>query len=147
VPKYEWDRAIPVVRKCIMCIDRIRGGKPTACAEACPEGATLFGKRDELLKTAKERISANPEDYYNYIYGEHEAGGTSVFFLAKNDFRTMGFNMDIFREPYENFTWWIMSRIPSFVLVWGAFLAGIWWLTNRKNRIAEELSEKDKEDK
>ncbi len=38
VPKYEWGKLNPRVRKCIMCPDRVAAGKPTACAEICPDG-------------------------------------------------------------------------------------------------------------
>ena len=61
VPKYEWDKAVPGVRKCIMCAKRVEEGKQTACAEICPTGATLFGDRDTLLEEAKKRIHDNPE--------------------------------------------------------------------------------------
>ena len=69
VPKYEWDKAVPGVRKCIMCSPRVAEGKPTACAEICPTGATKFGDRDELLKEARKRIEDNPGTYLPHIYG------------------------------------------------------------------------------
>src|SRR5690242_21107405 len=46
VPKYEWSKLLPRVQKCTMCLDRVQAGKPTACAETCPMGATKFGERD-----------------------------------------------------------------------------------------------------
>ena len=63
VPKYEWNKAVPGVRKCIMCAPRVAAGKPTACAEVCPTGATKFGDREELLKEARKRIQDNPGNY------------------------------------------------------------------------------------
>ena len=44
IPKYQWDKAIPVVGKCIMCADRVKEGLPTAYASVCPTGATLDRK-------------------------------------------------------------------------------------------------------
>ena len=82
VPKYEWNKAIPGVRKCIMCSKRVAAGKRTACAEACPTGATKFGDRDELLEEAKKRIHDNPGNYLNHVFGETEVGGTSVILLS-----------------------------------------------------------------
>ena len=87
VPKYEWDKAVPGVRKCIMCAPRVAAGKPTACAEVCPTGATKFGERDELLKEARKRIQDNPGTYLPHIYGETEVGGTSVMLLSSLDFQ------------------------------------------------------------
>src|SRR5512136_276275 len=47
VPKYEWDKALPLVRKCILCYEtRVKDGRPPACTSACPTEATIFGERD-----------------------------------------------------------------------------------------------------
>ena len=43
VPKYEWSKLAPYVKKCDMCWERVAQGQRTACAEACPTGATFFG--------------------------------------------------------------------------------------------------------
>ena len=51
VPTYEWSSRTPKVRKCNMCYERQMEGKPTACTEACPTGARIFGN---LLDPASE---------------------------------------------------------------------------------------------
>jgi formate dehydrogenase iron-sulfur subunit len=35
VPRYEWSKVAPLVRKCDGCFERQAAGKPNACAEAC----------------------------------------------------------------------------------------------------------------
>ena len=52
VPRYQWTKLAPFVKKCDLCTDRMKAGKPTACAEACPVQATVFGNRDELINEA-----------------------------------------------------------------------------------------------
>src|SRR5580698_485945 len=91
VPKYEWEKAIPGVRKCIMCSKRVIAGKQTACAEICPTGATKFGDRDELLKEAQDRIRQNPSTYLPRIYGLHEVGGTCVLILSSVNVEEYGY--------------------------------------------------------
>lgn len=146
IPKYEWQERFPRVRKCIMCIQRLEKGMPTACSEACPTGATTFGERDELIKEAKARIKDNPDLYIDHIYGEEEAGGTSILFLSPKSFDLLGFKQFILEKPYPELTWAVMSKIPPFVFVWGSFLAGLWWLTERKKKVAEaEKNAKEKE--
>ncbi|MBU3917725.1 4Fe-4S dicluster domain-containing protein, partial [bacterium] len=47
IPRYQYDKPLPYVRKCKMdetC--RVKGGRP-ACTSACPTGATIFGTRDD----------------------------------------------------------------------------------------------------
>src|SRR3990172_2912936 len=78
IPKYEWNKVLPRVRKCDLCADRLTKGLPTACAEACPTKATLFGNRSELIEEARRRLSVPPGRYVNHIYGLEEVGGTSV---------------------------------------------------------------------
>lgn len=137
VPKYQWDRPVPVVGKCIMCTDRIQKGQPTACAEACPEGATLFGPREELAREARERIQKNPSGYINHIYGISEAGGTGVLMVAGVPFEKLGLRKDLPTEPPAMRTWQVLSNIPDFVAVWGTFLYGVHWVTGRREDVAK----------
>lgn len=137
VPRYEWDSLFPRVMKCDMCADRVKEGRPTACAEACPTGATLFGERDELIREAKRRIQASSERYIPHIYGLEEAGGTSVLFLSSLPFEQLGFRRDLGKEPLPTLTWEVLSKIPNTILLGGVFLFGIWWITNRRIRLEE----------
>ncbi len=82
IPRYEWEKPLPYVIKCKMNEEcRVEGGMP-ACVSACPTGATIFGKRDELIHEAKRRIKEKPELYIPHVYGEHEFGGTSVMYVS-----------------------------------------------------------------
>lgn len=84
IPAYEYDNALtPKVMKCTMCPERtLDQGKLPACAEICPREAILFGRRDELLELAHERLARQPERYHPEVYGEHEVGGTSWLLIA-----------------------------------------------------------------
>ncbi len=136
VPKYEWEKALPAVRKCDMCSDRVLAGKMTACTEACPTGATKFGERAELIAEAKQRLHDNPGNYVNHIYGLDEVGGTSVLILSSVAFENFGFRTDLVREPLPLFTFRVLSRIPDLVALGGVLLGGIWWITNRRAEVA-----------
>jgi formate dehydrogenase iron-sulfur subunit len=138
VPKYQWDRPVPVVGKCIMCTDRVKVGKPTACAEACPAGATVFGKKEDLIWEARTRIrSKKPGEYVNHIYGLTEAGGTSVMMLSSVPFEKLGLKTDLPADPPAMRTWQVLSNIPDFVGVWAVFLYGIHWITARRDYVAQ----------
>ncbi len=146
IPKYEWHKPIPQVRKCIMCYDtRVKKGLPTACAEACQNeggGATYFGEREELLKMAHQRIKDNPDTYHNFVYGEHEVGGTNVMFLIPKEvplekFVPYGLKQGLPEEALPELTWNVLNKIPVFVPVWATFLTGMWWLNNRKVEVAK----------
>ena len=134
IPRYEWDKPVPAVRKCDMCIDRQKEGKPTACAEACPEEATVFGPRDELLALAHARIKEDPDEYYDHVYGEHEIGGTSVLFLAPYPVEELGFGK-LGTEPLPSLTWNVLSKIPGISIGAAASLFAFWWITNRRDDV------------
>lgn len=131
-PKYEWDSAAPLVQKCLMCSERLADGEPPACAKACPTGAARFGERDALLAEARSRIAAHPDRYVNYIYGEHEVGGTSVLYLSDVAFATLGFPMNLPSDPLPARTWAIMSLVPGIAGGAAALAAFAYLLTRRE---------------
>lgn len=83
VPRFEWDSATPSLHKCQLCPERRAEGRAPACVEQCRRGALAFGPRDELLGEAHRRIDASPDRYNPRVYGEREAGGTGVLYLAR----------------------------------------------------------------
>lgn len=98
VPRFEWDEVIPVITKCTMCYDRIQAGNGPACAERCPNGALIWGKRGDLLSEALSRIESQPDRYVDKIYGENDAGGTSVLYLSSVPFEKLGLE-DLGTDP------------------------------------------------
>lgn len=143
VPKYEWNKTFPLVRKCDLCADRLEKGLQTACAEVCPTGATKFGDRDALIAEAKERLGKNPGQYVNQIYGLSEVGGTSILLLSSVPFEEFGYKADISTEALPLLTYRVLSHIPDLVSIGGVALGGIWWLTNRKNEVAAQETGKE----
>jgi len=150
VPRYEWSSALPRVRKCTLCSDRIAAGLATACATVCPTGATKFGERDELIEEAKARIRANPDKYVNHIYGVEEVGGTSVLLLSDVSFESLGYRTNLSKEPLPLLTWNVLQEIPNLVSIGGVLMGGIWWITNRRSEVQraarEEKLRKERED-
>ena len=136
VPKYEWESTNPRVRKCTMCDDRVLAGRPTACSEACPTGATKFGDRDELIAEAQQRIRENPGKYVDHIYGLTEVGGTSVLLLSSVPFEQYGYRADLLQEPLPMLTYRVLSKIPDFVSLGAVLLGGVWWITHRREEVA-----------
>lgn len=137
VPKYQWSKAWPLVRKCTMCDDRVSNGLQTACAEACPTGATKFGERDDLIAEAKDRIAKGKGQYVDHIYGLEEVGGTSVLLLSSVPFEEFGYKSGLGMEALPPLTGRVLERLPDVVTLGAVTLGGIWWLCNRKEEVAE----------
>jgi formate dehydrogenase iron-sulfur subunit len=138
IPRYEWGTTQPRIRKCNMCINRVNSDQLPACVESCPTEATLFGDKDQLIEIAKKRLKDNPDKYYQHIYGLEEAGGSNVMVLSPVQFEQLGYISQLPKKPMPDFTAQAMEKIPSVVVGGGAFLAGMYWLTKRKNQIAKE---------
>ncbi len=136
VPRYEWSSLAPRVRKCTFCSGRLAAGKVNACAEACPTGATIAGEREALLKDARSRLAAEPDKYVQKIYGEHDAGGTSVLMLSSVPFSQLGLPDNLPAEPLPLLTFRMLSKIPTLAGAGSCMLAGLWWFTNRKAEVA-----------
>src|SRR3990172_2526914 len=111
IPKFEYDKPFPRIRKCQLCDHRYKEGKFSACCEFCPTGASIFGNVNDLLAEASRRLTLKPGQYYNYplahvksefksyrpvssyqshIYGEKEGGGTQYIMLAGVPFLKLG---------------------------------------------------------
>lgn len=143
IPKYEWEKTIPKVQKCILCYEKaLQKGEQPACTAACPTGATIFGERNELIREAERRLAAHPNRYVQHVFGVREAGGTSVFYISPVAFEKLGFAVDVQEDPYPKLTWEVLSNIPKVVSIGGALLFGTWWVINRRIKLQEGPSEK-----
>ena len=143
VPAYEWNKRLPVVKKCDLCAERVAAGRPTACAEACPTGATKFGERDALIAEAKQRIREKPEQYVNHTFGVSEVGGTGVLLLSSVPFEQFGYRTSLPHEPLPMLTWRALSHVPDIAVIGSVLLGGIWWITHRREEVAvAEAAEK-----
>jgi len=137
VPKFEYSKAAPLMKKCTFCFARQKQGSMPACVEACPVGALKFGPRSEILDEAKQRIYTNPSNYVHHVYGEHEAGGTSWLYLASVPFENLGLPT-LTTVPYPELTAGAMSTVPVVMLVWPALLMGLHHFSHRKSEVQEE---------
>jgi Fe-S-cluster-containing dehydrogenase component len=102
IPKFQWDTPVPLIVKCELChhiiVDPQTGehkeGTEPGCCQACPKEAVIFGRYEDLLADAKQRIADYPERYYPAgnpkIFGEHDGGGTQVLYLAGIEFEKLG---------------------------------------------------------
>lgn len=137
VPTYEWTSRTPRVKKCNMCYERQKEGRPTACTEACPAGATICGERDELIREAQKRLAEKPKEYYPKIYGIKEVGGTSVLYLSAVPFEKIGLNTSVPNEPVPAMTWRALSVVPDVVSAGATLLGGVYWITHRRQAVAK----------
>ncbi len=135
IPRYEWDSMTPRVRKCQMCYERVAEGKSTACAEACPADATVFGERSALITEAWRRIDSNPDTYAHHVYGEKEAGGTCVLIIGPQEVMN-ALNPNVPDGPLPHRTWFVLSQIPAVVGIAGVGLVGVNWIIQRRMRLS-----------
>jgi formate dehydrogenase iron-sulfur subunit len=135
VPRYEWSKALPRVRKCDLCADRLEKGLKTACSTACPSGATTYGTREELIAEANRRIAAEPSRYAPGILGDDELGGTSVLVISDVPPEQLGYHAGLTTEAPAVLTWRVLNKIPNVVALAAVSLGGIWWIRNRRDDV------------
>jgi formate dehydrogenase iron-sulfur subunit len=139
IPTYEYDSAFsPRVMKCTLCHPLVLEGKLPGCVESCPTEALVFGKRDDLLKIARQRIARRPDIYVDHIYGEKEMGGTSWLYLAGVPFESIGMRMDLGVTPAPELTSGALGAVPMVIGLWPVLLTGIYAMNKRKEKIAAE---------
>jgi len=138
IPRYDWNAAVPYVRKCILCYDRIRDGRQPACTEACPQKATIFGDRDALLAEAHRRIAAEPGKYLDTVWGEHEVGGTSVLYISNVDLSFLTGGRSPGTKPLPATTAVAMEAVPFAFCGVLALMAGVHWVIDRRIKVPKE---------
>lgn len=141
IPRYAWDQAVPYVRKCILCYDRIRAGGRPACTEACPTKATIFGDRDQLLAEAHRRIREAPGAYVNRVWGESELGGTSVLYISNVDLSFLAPDLPHTGTPLPERTAVAMDAVPFAFTGAVAVMAGLNWIIGRRMKRQAEGSD------
>ncbi|HEX9020170.1 MAG TPA: 4Fe-4S dicluster domain-containing protein [Nitrospirota bacterium] len=131
IPKYEWEKTAPWIRKCTFCSERISAGKVPACIKVCPTQVMFFGNYDEVVQEAEKRLRDNPGKYVNHIYGKDEAGGTSWIYLSAVPFEQIGFNTKVPNVKLPALTWNMLGEIPVKV---GALVVGLSLIAAFRNR-------------
>ncbi len=92
IPAFEFNKAFhPDIRKCDFCFNRTKEGELPACVEICPMESLTYGRREDLVKIAHEKIKLYPGRYIEHVYGEYEVGGTSWLYLASKEFSKLQF--------------------------------------------------------
>ncbi len=132
IPRYDWDKPVPYIRKCIMCYPKIKNGEQPACTAACPTEATIFGERDALIAEAHKRIKETPGKYIDKVWGEHEIGGTSVLYLSDIDLGFLSYQPHLGNTPLPNRTEPAMKAVPIAFAGMGGLMYGLNWIIRRR---------------
>ncbi len=145
IPRYSWQDTVPLVRKCILCHERIQDGRQPACTESCPYGATIFGTRAEMIQVANERLTQHPERYHTdegdtrpRLYGHSEVGGVSVLYISDISLDFLGWRPNLGEKPLPALTWSALSKVPPTVLGVAAGMSAIYWVIGRRMRLQAE---------
>jgi Fe-S-cluster-containing dehydrogenase component len=161
VPCYEFDNPLGQIRKCQFCDHRLMEGKLPGCCEACPTGASLFGKREDLLAEAKRRLSMRPGEKYQYalnaldsghtheaeipnyldhIYGVEEGGGTQVLMLAGVPFDRLGLP-DLPEQSAASRSETVQHTVYSWMIAPLLLFGGLLYLTRKHVHPEEEIAQ------
>jgi len=134
MPKYQYSKAIPLVRKCTFCATRQAEGKKPACVSVCPSGALNFGLRGELVEEARRRVYGNEGKYTQHIYGEQEAGGTNWMYITDIPFEELGFEVKVNDNSYPKLVKGALGVPPVVMTLWPPLLMGMYAFSHRKDK-------------
>ncbi len=134
VPTFEWDRAVPSIRKCTFCAERVKRGMEPACTKSCPSGALVFGAREDVLGEAERRMGLNPGRYLNHIYGAGEVGGTSWLYISDTGFKNLYMREDLGSSQYGAYAWNALGKAPAVTVGVAVLMAGFFFISKRKDK-------------
>ena len=139
IPTYEYSEPLtPRIQKCHLCQPRLEKGLLPGCVESCPKEAPTFGPRERLIDEARMRIQKHPDRYIKHIYGENEMGGTSWLYLAGQPFSHLGMREDLGTQSAPSLTAGPLAAVPIVVGLWPVLLTGIYAISKRKDKIADQ---------
>lgn len=139
VPTYEWENPLGLIHKCQLCATRLEEGELPACVSSCPNGALRFGNRHDLLVQAQAQVKSNPGRYIDHIYGEHEAGGTSVLYLSPVPFDLLGFP-ELGEETIPRYAEAVMKQTPAIALTVASIVTAIHLFMQRRQMVHGEVT-------
>ena len=104
-------------------------------------GAITFGKREELIEVARERIRKFPDRYLNHIFGEHEFGGTSWMTLSGVPFGQLGLEEKLTSEPLPAIATSYLGVVPLVITIYPGLLMGMYAFSKRQQAVAKHERE------
>ena len=163
IPKFRYTSAFdPDINKCQLCNHLWAKGGYSACAEACPTGATLYGPVVKLREEARRRMALKPGEkhsmprghiernkktrkyriakYVDHIYGETEGGGTQMLMLSGVPFHKLG--LPILRErSWASVSETVQHTLYSWLIMPVIALGGLMAITWRTARVSRDENE------
>ncbi len=157
IPKFEWNDWYPQIVKCQLCDHLIEKGGVSACCSACPTGAALFGKVDDLLKESARRLTMEPgveyafpvssidagtvqthkaSEYVPHVYGEHELGGTQVMYMSGVPFDKFGLP-DVPKHSYAAIANGIQGTLYKSMVLPAIVFSGLAYFINKHKKMEE----------
>ena len=120
--------------------------------------ALTFGRRGDLIKLARKRIADNPGKYVDYIYGEHDAGGTAWMVLAPapdaaaaiptanpidagHTFEKIGLDTHLGNRPMGEYTYGALGTVPMIIAFWPLLFGGAYAMTKRREAMHKAETE------
>jgi formate dehydrogenase iron-sulfur subunit len=147
IPRYQWDSPAPLVKKCTFCYDRLQQGQLPACVESCPEKALTFGNRDDLLRLAHQRLEQPLSSYIPVVYGEQEAGGTSVLYISDVPLDFLAYHQSPSETPLPELSWNWLSKVPTITAATAGLMTGLFWIIGRRMQVEESRLSRSNQEK
>ena len=144
VPKYQWDRACPDRRQ-VHHVRRSGAGRSGHRLRLrLPHRRDAVRRARHARAQARARIAADPDRYVDHVYGLTRPAARPCSCCRVCRSSSSGLPTNVPLQPLPLLTWQVLSKIPSFVGVWGVFLFGIHWITKRRDEVsAYEAAERE----
>ena len=90
---------VGVAQKCTLCYDRLQHDQTPACAQTCPTTSIQFGPHEEMVASARQRVTQLHEQGFTEarLYGANDqdgVGGTGSVFLLLDEPEVYGLPPD-----------------------------------------------------
>ncbi len=142
IPRYEWDEAVPYVRKCNLCYPRLQEGSEPACVEACPHEALL-------VRDAGRPAPRGPPPHprrsraatWTTCAGRRRWGARRCSISPTSPSGFLGWGGDLGDRPLPVLSWASLEKVPPVVVGMATLMGGIHWVIRRRMQLAARAAD------
>ena len=138
-PKYEWQALNPRVRKCIMCPDRVVAASKRRALKSVRRAPPSLARETTSFMRPRNVSGRTPPITSRTFMALTKLAARQCFIIAAADVEDYGYpaSARLGETPLPEYTGRVMERIPDFIPVWTLVLGGIYWVSHRRDEVAE----------
>ena len=141
IPKYQYDKAVPLVRKCTFCAKRQANGQKPACAEVCPIGCARLRQARRAARAGQDpHLPRARRSTTTTSTASTKPAARSWLYISDVPFEQLGMKK-VRDEPYPDKVQGALGAPPFVMTLWPPLLMGLYAFSRRSRENGKKQAE------